>query len=91
MLVFGDNLQVMKSLLDLKKRGKLCNADGSPGVRLVYIDPPFATKQEFRGSEDQKAYQDKVGGESRFGKNPLVRCSGKAYMNPVSSAQATNE
>ncbi len=29
MLVFGDNLQVMKSLLELKKAGKLCNADGT--------------------------------------------------------------
>lgn len=62
MLVFGDNLQVMKSLLELKKAGKLCSADGTPGVRLVYIDPPFATKQDFRGSEDQKAYQDKIYG-----------------------------
>ncbi|MFH1974908.1 MAG: site-specific DNA-methyltransferase [Pseudomonadota bacterium] len=62
MLLFGDNLQVMKSLLDLKKAGKLCNADGTPGVRLVYIDPPFATKQDFQGSNDQKAYQDKVVG-----------------------------
>ena len=44
MLVFGDNLQVMKSLLELKKAGQLCNADGTPGVRLVYIDPPFATR-----------------------------------------------
>lgn len=62
MLVFGDNLQVMKSLLDLKKAGKLCNADGTPGARLIYIDPPFATKREFSGSEDQKAYQDKIVG-----------------------------
>lgn len=62
MLIFGDNLQVMKSLLELKKAGKLCNADGTPGVRLVYIDPPFATRQEFRGTEDQKAYQDKIAG-----------------------------
>lgn len=62
MLVFGDNLQVMKRLVDLKKDGKLCNQDGSPGVRLVYIDPPFSTKQEFRGSQDQKAYQDKIAG-----------------------------
>src|ERR1039458_39806 len=61
-LIFGDNLQVMKSLLKLKKAGKLCNADGTPGVRLAYIDPPFATKQEFHGSEDQKAYQDKIVG-----------------------------
>jgi len=62
MLIFGDNLQVMKSLLEMKKAGKLCSADGSPGVRLVYIDPPFATRQEFYGSQDQKAYQDKIAG-----------------------------
>lgn len=62
MLIFGDNLQVMKTLLEQKKAGKLCNADGTPGIRLVYIDPPFATKQEFQGSKDQKAYQDKVVG-----------------------------
>ena len=62
MLIFGDNLQAMKELLKLKKQGKLLNADGTPGVRLVYIDPPFATKQDFRGSQDQKAYQDKIFG-----------------------------
>jgi DNA methylase len=62
MLVFGDNLQVMKSLLELKKSGQLCNADGTPGVRLVYIDPPFATRQEFSGTQDQRAYQDKIAG-----------------------------
>lgn len=62
MLIFGDNLQVMKTLLDMKKEGRLCNADGTPGVRLIYIDPPFATRREFLGSEDQKAYQDKVSG-----------------------------
>src|SRR5262249_5231733 len=26
------------------------------------IDPPFASKQEFRGTQDQKAYQDKIAG-----------------------------
>lgn len=62
MLIFGDNLQVMKTLLQMKQEGKLKNADGTPGVRLVYIDPPFATRQEFRGSQDQKAYQDKIAG-----------------------------
>lgn len=61
-LIFGDNLQVMKSLIELKHSGELCNADGTHGIRLVYIDPPFATKQEFSGSEDQKAYQDKIVG-----------------------------
>ena len=64
-LIFGDNLQAMKRLLEMKRAGELCNADGTRGVRLVYIDPPFATMQEFHGSEDQKAYQDKAVG-SRF-------------------------
>jgi site-specific DNA-methyltransferase (adenine-specific)/adenine-specific DNA-methyltransferase len=62
MLIFGDNLQVMKTLLEVKKDGKLCNADGTLGVRLIFIDPPFSTRQEFRGTEDQKAYQDKIAG-----------------------------
>ena len=53
-LIFGDNLQVMKSLLD--------DPDVKGQVKLIYIDPPFATKQEFRGSQDQKAYQDKIYG-----------------------------
>lgn len=53
-LIFGDNLQVLKSLMnDHQVKGK---------VKLIYIDPPFATKQEFRGSLDQKAYQDKIAG-----------------------------
>ena len=53
-LIFGDNLQVLKTLTnDPEVKGK---------VRLIYIDPPFATKQEFRGSQDQKAYQDKIMG-----------------------------
>lgn len=62
MLIFGDNLQVLKSLLEMKRAGKLRNQDGTNGVRLIYIDPPFATRQDFRGSDDQKAYQDKVVG-----------------------------
>jgi DNA modification methylase len=62
MLIFGDNLQVMKSLLEMKKAGRLCNVDGTPGVRLIFVDPPFSTKQDFHGTEDQKAYQDKLAG-----------------------------
>jgi hypothetical protein len=31
-LIFGDNLQVMKHLLELKRAGNLRNADGTPGV-----------------------------------------------------------
>lgn len=62
MLIFGDNLQVMKTLLEMKKDGNLRNRDGTPGIRLIYIDPPFSTRRDFLGSEDQKAYQDKLAG-----------------------------
>lgn len=61
-LVFGDNLQVLRTLLDLKERGELRNSDGSPGVRLCYIDPPFATKREFRSRRGALAYRDRVDG-----------------------------
>lgn len=63
-LIFGDNLQVMKSLLALKEQGQLVNSDGSHGVQLIYIDPPFATKRDFQGGADQKAYQDKIAGSA---------------------------
>lgn len=62
MLIFGDNLQCMKTLLKMKDEGQLTSADGTPGVRLIYIDPPFSTKRDFQGSQDQKAYQDKIAG-----------------------------
>src|SRR2546430_945017 len=42
MLVSGDNLQVLRRLIQLKAQGLLRNDDGSDGVRLCYIDPPFA-------------------------------------------------
>lgn len=61
-LIFGDNLQAIKTLLNMKERGEIVNADGTPGVRLIYIDPPFATKRDFHGSKDQRAYQDKIAG-----------------------------
>ncbi len=61
-LIFGDNLQAMKNLLAMKECGELVNADGTNGVKLVYIDPPFATKQDFKGTQEQKAYQDKIVG-----------------------------
>lgn len=65
MLIFGDNLQALKALIkDPNIKGK---------VRLVYIDPPFATNQEFKSGEgrtstissspeDEKAYEDKLVG-----------------------------
>lgn len=62
-LIFGENLQILKTLIQMKKDGKLKNADGTDGVRLIYIDPPFATKQEFKvNGEEQVAYADKLSG-----------------------------
>lgn len=61
-LIFGDNLQAMKALLEMKRTGELCSADGTPGIKLIYIDPPFATKRDFQGVQEQQAYKDKVAG-----------------------------
>lgn len=57
-LIFGDNLQVLKALMDDPEVYDKNTGRGK--VRLIYIDSPFATRQEFRGSQDQKAYQDKI-------------------------------
>ena len=62
MLILGDNLQTLRRLLEEKRSGNLCNADGTQGVRLIYIDPPFGTKQDFSGDQEQAAYRDKVAG-----------------------------
>ncbi len=67
-LIFGDNLQAMKALLDDP------NVKGK--VKLIYIDPPFATKHDFKGSQDQKAYQDKIAGARfvEFIRKRLILC-----------------
>jgi len=62
MLIFGDNLQAMKTLLRMKKDGKLVNADGSYGVKLVYIDPPFGTGDEYGPSSGEISYSAKTRG-----------------------------
>lgn len=62
MLVRGDNLDVLRALLEMKRRGELASSDGTPGARLVYIDPPFSTNLTFRTRGRQKAFDDKVTG-----------------------------
>ncbi len=42
-LIFGDNLQAMKALLEMKRRGKLCNADGTPGAASILVGEPCRT------------------------------------------------
>ncbi len=58
MIVQGDNLQFLKTcyknvdpLIKDKVKGK---------VKLIYIDPPFATKSEFGGKNGERSYSDKV-------------------------------
>jgi 16S rRNA G966 N2-methylase RsmD len=63
MLIFGDNLIALKLLCqNLSIKGK---------VRLVYIDPPFGTNQEFKSGisrtvsksrQDRTAYEDRLTG-----------------------------
>jgi len=66
-LVWGDNLESLKLLM---QDSTICGQ-----VRLIYIDPPYATNQEFRigidrvstvssSYEDQVAYEDTLSGEA---------------------------
>ncbi|TAE49486.1 MAG: site-specific DNA-methyltransferase [Cytophagales bacterium] len=60
MIVFGDNLQFLKTcyqnedeIIKDKVKGK---------VKLIYIDPPFATEYEFNNKDRIKSYSDKKQG-----------------------------
>jgi site-specific DNA-methyltransferase (adenine-specific)/adenine-specific DNA-methyltransferase len=71
-LIFGDNLQAMQTLRLMKEQGLLLNEDGTPGIRLVYIDPPFATKRDFNGSQGEKAFTDRIAGTKFLGSGPII-------------------
>jgi integrase len=58
LIIQGDNLQFLKTvylnqdpLIQNRVKGK---------VKLVYIDPPFATKSEFQGGDGARSYFDKI-------------------------------
>lgn len=60
MIVFGDNLQFLKTIYENKDpliKDKVKNK-----VKLIYIDPPFATTDDFQNKEGAKAYNDKKKG-----------------------------
>ncbi len=62
LLVWGDNLLALRELL-ADQQGP--NHFGTRGkIKLIYIDPPFATRQDFM-KDKEKAYRDKVLG-ARF-------------------------
>lgn len=57
LLIYGDNLLALKALYE-DQRG--ANRFGTKGkIKLIYIDPPFATKQDFM-KDREKAYRDKL-------------------------------
>jgi len=57
MLIFGDNLMALKAIYE-DQRGP--NKYGTRNkIKLIYIDPPFATKQDFM-KDREKAYRDKI-------------------------------
>ena len=60
LLIFGDNLQILKTFF--YNKDPLIVGKVKEKVKLIYIDPPFATEQEFNSNQGQKAYADKVKG-----------------------------
>lgn len=64
MLIFGDNLLALKTLYEDIKEGGPNKYRLRNKIKLIYIDPPFATKQDFM-KDKEKAYRDKVFG-SKF-------------------------
>lgn len=59
MLVFGDNLQFLKTIY--KNEDPLIKDKIKGKVKLIYIDPPFGTESDFN-QNDIKAYSDKAKG-----------------------------
>ena len=62
LLVFGDNLQFLKTIY--KNDDNLIKDKIKGKVKLIYIDPPFASTDEFHNKKGAKAYSDKVKGTS---------------------------
>lgn len=57
MLIFGDNLLALKSLYEDQQGPNKYKTKNR--IKLIYIDPPFATKQDFM-KDREKAYRDKI-------------------------------
>jgi len=58
LIVQGDNLQFLKTCY--KNTDPLIKDKVKGKIKLIYIDPPFATKSDFGGREGEKSYTDKV-------------------------------
>lgn len=60
LLVFGDNLQILKTFY--KNSDPLIKGKVKGKVKLIYIDPPFGTGDEYEGSGNASAYSAKKKG-----------------------------
>ncbi len=59
-IAFGDNLQFLKTIYENKD--PLIKDKIKGKIKLIYIDPPFATDKDFDTSINAKAYSDKAKG-----------------------------
>ncbi|MCG2736180.1 MAG: site-specific DNA-methyltransferase [Candidatus Methanoperedenaceae archaeon] len=59
-IAFGDNLQFLKTIYENKE--PLIKNQVKGKVKLIYIDPPFATESDFKSKGGDKAYTDKIKG-----------------------------
>ncbi|KAB8320448.1 site-specific DNA-methyltransferase [Tolypothrix campylonemoides VB511288] len=53
-LIYGENLRVLRALLD--------DSNVAGNVRLIYIDPPYATGAGFESRKQNHAYHDLING-----------------------------
>ncbi len=60
MIVFGDNLQLLKTIYENKD--PLIKDKVKGKVKLIYIDPPFGTGDEYDGNKGQRGYSAKSKG-----------------------------
>lgn len=60
MVVFGDNLQFLKTVYENKDPLIKYKVKGK--VKLIYIDPPFGTGDEYDGNKGQRAYTARAKG-----------------------------
>jgi adenine-specific DNA-methyltransferase len=60
MIVFGDNLQFLKTVYENKD--PLIKDKVKGKVKLIYIDPPFGTGDEYDANRGQRAYTARIRG-----------------------------
>ena len=58
LIVQGDNLQFLKTCY--RNVDPIIKDTVKGKVKLIYIDPPFATKSDFGGKDGERSYSDKV-------------------------------